>query len=261
VTGAQVGSGTVNGTGNSNSSVSGSITSAQLNNQFFDTIVFGAGPNSNYKLQLTSVTGQSEALDQTIGLQVQGVDGDGDATALQSLALRFDSVTPITGTAAADAIGGGTGADVLNGGGGNDLISGGAGSDTLTGGTGADTFAWHLSDKGVAGAPTLDHVTDFNGATPASGDGDVLDLRDLLQGETTATLENYLDFSVSGGTTTLRISSSGGFAGGTYAAGAEDQRIELTGVDIRSALGLGGSATDTQIIDELINRGKLLTDA
>jgi hypothetical protein len=34
----------------------------------------------------------------------------------------------------------------------------------------------------------------------------------------------------------------------------------LSGVDIRSALGLGVGATDSQIIAELLNRGKLLTD-
>ncbi|MDH4060132.1 MAG: type I secretion C-terminal target domain-containing protein [Aquincola sp.] len=130
----------------------------------------------------------------------------------------------------------------------------------LTGGLGADTFEWKLGDRGTVGSPAIDTVADFDSKAPASG-GDILDLRDLLQGETTsASLEQYLDFSVSGGSTTIRISSTGGFAGGTYAAGSEDQRIVLTGVDIRAALGLAGTATDSQIISELINRGKLLTD-
>jgi hypothetical protein len=31
-------------------------------------------------------------------------------------------------------------------------------------------------------------------------------------------------------------------------------------VDLRTALGLGAGATDNQIITELINRGKLVTD-
>ena len=89
----------------------------------------------------------------------------------------------------------------------------------------------------------------------------MLDLRDLLQGETTsATLDPYLDYNVNGGNTEIRISSSGGFTGGAYDLGAEDQRIVLQGVDIRAALGLGGAANDNQIIAELINRGKLVTD-
>ena len=88
------------------------------------------------------------------------------------------------------------------------------------------------------------------------------DLRDLLQGETTsATLDRYLDFNINGSNTEIRISSSGGFTDGAYALGAEDQRIVLQGVDIRAALGLGGAASDNQIIAELINRGKLITDA
>ena len=89
----------------------------------------------------------------------------------------------------------------------------------------------------------------------------MLDLRDLLQGEAaSATLDRYLDFNVVGGNTEIRISSSGGFTGGTYAAGSEDQRIVLDGVDLRATLGLGASPTDLQIINELITRGKLVTD-
>ena len=74
-------------------------------------------------------------------------------------------------------------------------------------------------------------------------------------------LQNYLDFSTSGGTAVLRISTSGGFAGGNYVAGAEDQRITFTGIsNMGTALSLGSGATDAQIIQELINRGKLITD-
>ena len=160
-----------------------------------------------------------------------------------------------------DVLNGGAGNDLLNGGAGNDLLIGGAGNDTLTGGAGADMIAWRFADRGAAGTPAVDQITDFNSTTPASGSGDVLDLRDLLQAETTSiTLDRYLDFNVSGGNTEIRISSGGGFTGGGYLSGAEDQRIVLQGVDIRASLGLTGSATDYQIIAELINRGKLVTD-
>ena len=166
-----------------------------------------------------------------------------------------------------DRIYGGSGNDTINGGNGNDVIYGGSGSDTLTGGNGADVFAWTLADRGTAGAPPTDTITDFSVALPSAG-GDLLDLRDLLQGENrvggTGNLENYLDFDTtsSAGNTIIHISSSGGFAGGVYSAGAEDQRIVLTGVDVRSAatFGLNASATDSQIIAELLNRGKLITD-
>ena len=60
----------------------------------------------------------------------------------------------------------------------------------------------------------------------------------------------------------MHISSSGGFAGGTYSAAAEDQRIVLQGVDVRSpgAFGLAPSATDNDVIAQLLQRGKLVTD-
>ena len=71
---------------------------------------------------------------------------------------------------------------------------------------------------------------------------------------------DLIDFSQTAslpGSTVLRVSSSGGFTQGQYNACAEDQRIVLEGVDLRSSLGLGGQASDTQIIQELLNRNKL----
>jgi hypothetical protein len=108
-------------------------------------------------------------------------------------------------------------------------------------------------------------ISDYSGATVAAG-GDVLDLRDLLVGElkgagnTVGNLERFIDIAVSGGTTSIRISTTGAFSGGTYNSAVEDQRIVLQGVDIRSALGLGGSATEAQIIQDLLGKGKLVTD-
>jgi hypothetical protein len=260
--GSVIASGSAAGSGGgSGSNVAVTISPTQLGGQLFDTMVFGAsGTNANYKLRLDSVTGQSEALDQTIDLQVQGVDADGDMTAIQSLTVKLDSISPITGTSAGEALGGSTGADSISALDGDDTLVGGAGNDALSGGLGSDTFKWFLADKGTSGSPANDTVSDFSSAASSAG-GDILDLRDLLQGETaSATLDRYLDFNVSGGNTEIRISSTGAFAAGTYASGAEDQRIVLTGVDIRTSLGLAGGATDAQIIAELINRGKLLTD-
>ena len=71
-------------------------------------------------------------------------------------------------------------------------------------------------------------------------------------------LLNYLDFSVAGGNTTIRISSTGGFASGVYDAGAEDQRIVLTGVDLYTAT--GGPGTETQLLQRLLANGTLIVD-
>jgi T1SS-143 domain-containing protein len=205
------------------------------------------------------------------------------------LLMGADGNDTLNGNAGNDQLLGGNGNDIMDGGVGNDLLSGGAGTDTLQGGDGidrliggagndtlrgdaiagplsSDTFAWVLADKGTAGTPAVDVVQDFSLA-PAAANGDVLDLRDLLVAENTTggvgNLQNYLDFDTTSvaGQTTIRISSTGGFTGGTYAAGAEDQRITLTGVDLRAGLGLLASATDNQIIQELLTRNKLVVDA
>jgi Ca2+-binding RTX toxin-like protein len=166
----------------------------------------------------------------------------------------------LTGTASADYITGLGGADTIVGGAGNDTLVGGTGSDTLTGNAGSDVFAWTLNDHGSAGKPAVDTIADFDVSA------DIIDLRDLLAGEgsgssnTVGNLENYLEFSVSGTTTTIHVSSTGGFTNGTYSAAAEDQTIVLQGVDLTSALGLTSGATDAQIITTLLTQGKLVVD-
>jgi Ca2+-binding RTX toxin-like protein len=151
---------------------------------------------------------------------------------------------------------GGSGEDVLLGGEGNDILVGGTGNDTLTGGTGADVFRWNFGDAGIVGTPAVDTITDFNNTNGTNGD--VLDLRDLLVGESHGNLSNYLHFSTSdsGGsvTTTISISTTGGFAGG-FSTGAVDQVIQINNVDL-----VGSFTSDQQVIQDLLTRGKLLSD-
>ncbi|MDO9003047.1 MAG: type I secretion C-terminal target domain-containing protein, partial [Aquabacterium sp.] len=172
----------------------------------------------------------------------------------------------INGGDGQDTLNGGLGNDTLNGGNGNDILFGGPGSDVLTGGLGSDTFAWNFADPGVAttSGRAIDTIKDFNVAPVADG-GDVLDLRDLLQGENTTggsgNLHNYLDFDTStAGTTVVRVSATGGFTNGTYTSGQETQRIVLEGVNIRTDIGLAANATDDQIIVKLLQQNKLLVD-
>ena len=99
----------------------------------------------------------------------------------------------------------------------------------------------------------MDTITDFDLA-PLALNGDVLDLRDLLQGENSGNLASYLHFELSGADTKVSVSSNGGFADG-FTAGAEDQTVILQGVDL-----IGGFTTDQQVIQDLLTKGKLITD-
>ena len=67
-------------------------------------------------------------------------------------------------------------------------------------------------------------------------------------------LGNFLHFSLVGGNTVVEISSTGGFSGG-YQSTAVDQVITLTGVNL-----IGGFTTDNQVLNDLLQRGKLVTD-
>jgi hypothetical protein len=184
-----------------------------------------------------------------------------------------DSANSLLGTAARDALMGFGGDDDLKGGAGNDRIDGGQGDDNLTGGTGGDVFAWSFGDEGTTQAPAHDVISDFDNTSYA---GDVLDLRDLLDGGSHAAnattvptgingdtkvtintdagnLADYLHFTKVGSDTVIEISSEGKFTAGSHAA--VDQVITLAGVNL-----VGSFLNDNQVINDLLARGKLLAD-
>ncbi|MTD22387.1 type I secretion C-terminal target domain-containing protein, partial [Pseudomonas sp. CCM 7891] len=102
------------------------------------------------------------------------------------------------GQGGSDYLDGGKGNDILLGGTGNDTLIGGQGNDTLIGGSGADTFIWKSGDTGN------DVIKDFK-----ASEGDRIDLRDLLKGETDSTIDNFLKLTTVDNVTTLQISSEG----------------------------------------------------
>lgn len=84
----------------------------------------------------------------------------------------------------------------------------------------------------------------------------------MLTGENSTTgptgsLTSYLHFELSGGDTMVHISTRGGFGSG-YTPAAEDQTVILSGVDLYASVGV--NATDQQIIQDLLTKGKLITD-
>ncbi|KDD69374.1 large adhesive protein, partial [Pseudomonas mandelii PD30] len=116
-----------------------------------------------------------------------------------------------------DLLDAGKGNDILLGGSGNDSLMGGQGNDILIGGSGADTFVWKAGDTGS------DVIKDFK-----ASEGDRIDLRDLLQGETGSTIDNFLKITTVDGVSSLQVSSAGKF-NGADAAAAPDVTIKLEG--------------------------------
>ncbi|MBX9818656.1 MAG: type I secretion C-terminal target domain-containing protein, partial [Burkholderiaceae bacterium] len=183
------------------------------------------------------------------------------------------------GGAGNDYLNGGASNDALRGGAGNDRLEGGAGSDVLKGDSGADVFAWSLNDgnatTGVNAAGsgnaygvgttiglsgTTDLVMDFS-----KSEGDALDLRDLLAGEShqglaSGNLSNYLHFEVSNGNTVVHISTTGGFTGGTYNAANENQTIVLTGVNLMQNNAGTTLLNDNAVIQDLLTNKRLIVD-
>ncbi|WP_374515711.1 VCBS domain-containing protein, partial [Niveibacterium sp.] len=283
--------------GNGNDTINGGAGS--------DKMIGGAGADT-----LTGGTGDdiyviSDTLDTLVENANQGIDtivldstytgaNAGTTYSIAGLA-NFENITAegtaninLTGNTSDNRLEGNSGSNTIVGDAGNDYIIGAGGNDTLTGGTGSDVFVWHLADAGAKGAPAVDTITDFTygggysniqsgTAGVPTGGGDVLDLRDLLQGEHTSSgnsssgasaveisnLLNYIDVEVTGSgatlATVLHISKSGGFSGGTFNAGAEDQKIVLQGVDLYTATSVTAGDEST-LLKTLIKNGTLIVD-
>jgi len=146
----------------------------------------------------------------------------------------------LNGDAGNDTLNGGDADDVLNGGAGNDILNGGAGNDTLSGGRGRDTF--DFNDKGTAGNPSVDTVTDFS-----IRERDVLDLRDLLDiGSNDWT--NFIDIALTNGKTEISISSTGNVAS------SEDAHITINA----DLFALTKTGTEVDLYNALLNKNLLI---
>ncbi|MFG6668637.1 Ig-like domain-containing protein [Halomonas sp. HNIBRBA4712] len=129
-----------------------------------------------------------------------------------------------------DTLLGGEGNDILFGMGGNDTLIGGPGDDILYGGAGADTFKWEFGDQGTENRPAEDQVMDFTrGVFGQNDQADRLDLADLLQGENSENLDQYIHAEQDGNDTILHIKSDGGLSSDNSNA---DQRVVLKDVSM-----------------------------
>jgi Ca2+-binding RTX toxin-like protein len=158
---------------------------------------------------------------------------------------------------------GAAGADSLSGGGGSDTLVGGQGNDILVGGSAADTFKWLSGDQGTSGSPASDTVSDFDASLQKGTD--VLDFRDLLQGElagakkTAGNLAGYLHFSYDAAhsQTVIEIKANGGFTSQSTSGpvGGAEQVVYLSGANL-----VGAKATQDAVIEALLSKDKLVTD-
>jgi hypothetical protein len=121
---------------------------------------------------------------------------------------------------------------------------------TLVGTLEDDVFVFSLSTEGDA--PEDATILEFG--TEGS---DVLDLRDLLQGEEAdgADLTSYLDVSSNGTDTVIKVSVDGGFKGNHGDHAKVDQTITLEGVDLVS-----GHDDMASVIQSMLDSGKLTID-
>jgi T1SS-143 domain-containing protein len=209
----------------------------------------------------TYLAGDTQTLPSSEVFDFTVVDMDGD-TASASLTLNVieqdrvagtDQDDVLTGSAGQDQLLGGAGSDTLSAQGDDDLLDGGAGNDILSGSTGDDLFIWSAGDEGTSVAPAVDTVTDFAIFLNPGDETDVLDLSDLLQGESAASLDQYLHFEQSGSDTVVYVKTDGGIDGTGSNA---DQTIILNGVTDLNA----GTQTDAEIIQQLLDNNQLIVD-
>jgi len=208
------------------------------------------------EIRMTTTTPLTDAQINAMQVSVTSTESDGssasDSSNVKIDVLGTSGAETLTGSTGDDWLTGGTGNDTLIGSAGSDVLIGGAGNDTLTGGLGADVFKWELADQGTVANPAIDTITDFD----SLANSDKLDLRDLLQGEShsgtdAGNLADYLHFSYNSATSTTVIEVK---SQGTAMVGP-DQIINLSGVDL-----VTGYTSDQQIIQDLLSKGKLITD-
>ncbi|WP_404326782.1 BapA prefix-like domain-containing protein [Cobetia sp. UIB-001] len=191
---------------------------------------------------------------------VEGTNGDDssiDASVPGSNLYGYAGNDTLNGGSGSNILRGGSGNDELNGGGATDLLIGGADDDTLDGGDGVDILRWESGDEGTVAAAATDTVLNFNNG--GAGSGDILDLRDMLNGayyvdSATNNLASYIsaEYISATGTTVLYINTEGGLSADP--AASANQVINIDGLDLTE----GGTLTSSEVIDSLISGEQLL---
>ncbi|MDO6640126.1 Ig-like domain-containing protein [Shewanella sp. 5_MG-2023] len=199
----------------------------------FDTDSLGSDNGSDLAAQAATFTiTLSDGSTQTATYISDGQSG--------STGQIYVSDSVLDGGAGDDVLIGGSGNDLLIGGEGDDLLIGGLGDDLLIGGEGDDTYTWLANDIGT------DTISGFD------INADKLDLSDLLQGEDTDTLTDFLSISFADGNTTITIDADDN--------NSVDQVIVLDGVDLSDNSNYG-TTDEGVVISGLLADGALIIDS
>ncbi|PCK02929.1 MAG: hypothetical protein COA42_21705, partial [Alteromonadaceae bacterium] len=207
-------------------------------------------------IQLINADGLGDESPRNVEITVNDSEGLVSAQTMVELdpvapadpAYTFSQNDFIAGDEGANTISGLIGDDIIFGDAGDDTISGGVGSDTLNGGDGSDTYVWQTGDESGAAADT---VLNFAIGGAPGADADILDFSDLLDGESGATITNFLQVTEDAGSTVISVNVDG--AGGGYG----DMTVTLDSVDLTA---LYGTTDQSTILQNLITDGHLNID-
>ncbi|MCK7460337.1 Ig-like domain-containing protein, partial [Idiomarina aminovorans] len=229
---------TVNGEAASNSTVI--IEQVDENGNVIDSATVTSDANGQWSYDVGQLEGRSGIL------KVTSTDQYGNESVDEKNFLfgETNNENTLEGSGSSDLIVGGLE---------DDSITGGQDSDVLIGGGGNDTFVWKADDEGTVNIPEADTIQDFAlGNFASDEEADRLDLSDLLQGESTGSIDNYLYAEDDGnGNTVLHINSEGNLSGSDNA----DQVVTLQDAQMAD----GQSSSD--FIQQMLNDGQLLIDS
>ncbi|HZN46358.1 MAG TPA: type I secretion C-terminal target domain-containing protein, partial [Ramlibacter sp.] len=217
-----------------------------------DVISGGAGSDTAAYLDATSGVSANLASGTATG-------GDGTDS--------LNSIENVVGSRYGDTLIGDAQDNTLLGGAGDDTLRGGAGNDTLYGSaenvlsdTESDTFVWSLGDAGSTATPASDVIRDLR----VGAGGDVLDLRDLLDGEVAGTdeaaaqsLAQYLNFTEVDGNAVMQVDPNAGTFAPTQNVTFENMSMS----QLTAGLGLADNAGNLDIIREMLEQGNLKNSA
>jgi hypothetical protein len=209
----------------------------------FNKIEITGGAGANARLSSVVVGERILPDGEDITFTVTGTDGDGDVTSSDHITVTVDpAVAPIAPSqqfsVLQENIPEEDNAPAAP------LQVATSESDTLLATDDADVFVWSLADNTVQG----DSIVGFNAAADAINIADIL--ADTVD---TTDFSSYLDVSLAGASTVLRISNTGDFE-------HADQVITVQDVNLFEGVDFSDTAALTTALQNMVDSGKLITD-